>query len=122
MEDGPMPSYLVDVYQGNNRTITVNVLDASTLLPVNLSGYRAILTVKINKSDSSAVIVKDTDNGPSEAEIGAANKGEILFYLVPADTSPLSVRQYVYDVTVIDQNSRTYTVLEGVFNVAQAVR
>jgi uncharacterized protein YlzI (FlbEa/FlbD family) len=45
----------------------------------------------------------------------------MFFYLVPADTVSLEIRQYVYDVKVTLLTGKKYTVLEGVINLLEPV-
>ena len=45
----------------------------------------------------------------------------LLPYLVPADTSALDIRQYVFDVRVTLATGKVYTVLDGTIDLQQPV-
>lgn len=113
-----VPYYSIDMYLSDNRTFRVFV-KTPDLNVVDLTGATGVMTIKVDKS-SSVLIQKSTANA-SEGAIGAADEGEMFFYLVPADTSSLDARQYVFDVSVTLTNGKKYTVLEGVLNLDQPV-
>jgi len=108
-----------DIYAGNNRQLRVLVRDED-LNVIDITGATAVFTVKTTKSAASASISKSTAVS-GEGQIGAADEGEIFFFLVPADTSSLDVRQYVFDVKVTLSSGNAYTVVEGVVNLIEAV-
>ena len=110
-----MPFTALDIYANNNRTLTVYVKTADLNI-VDITSAVAILTVKVSKESTSPDIVKSTAIA-GQGAIGAANKGELYFYLVPADTVNMAIRQYVYDVTITLATGKKYTVLEGVINL-----
>ena len=109
----------IDLYANNNRTLRVYV-KTPDLNIVNLTGAVGVFTVRTEKGVATAVITKHT-NVPAEGQIGAADEGEMFFYLVPADTTTLAIRQYVFDIKVTLSSGKVYTVLEGVINLQQPV-
>jgi len=113
-----VPHYKIDIYADNNRTIRIYVKD-DDLNVVDLTGASAILTVKQTK-DTAVLFTKSTAV-PAEGAIGAADEGEIFFYLLPADTASLDIGQYVFDVKVTLSGGNEYTVVEGIFNLLQPV-
>jgi hypothetical protein len=81
---------------------------------INITGATCTLNVRENKGESP-VITKSTDN-PTDGVIGAPNKGEFYFYIVPSDTSSLEERQYFFDI-VVEVSLKTYVVAEGVITL-----
>ena len=113
-----MPFETIELYAGNNRTLRVYVKD-DNLDVINVTGATGVLTVKKTK-DSSAEFTKSTAI-PAQGQIRSPDQGEMLFYIVPADTANLDVRQYVFDVKVTLSTGKAYTVLEGIINLQQPV-
>jgi hypothetical protein len=106
------------MYAKNNRTFRVYVKDAD-LNVVNVAGSTGIWTFKKTKADA-ALFTKSTAI-PTQGAIGSPDQGELIFYIVPADTATLDIRQYVYDVRLTLPSGATYTVCEGVVNLLQPV-
>lgn len=113
-----VPFETVELYAKNNRTFRVYVKD-DNLDVINVTGATGILTVKKTK-DSSAEFTKSTSI-PAQGQIGSPDQGELFFYVLPADTVNLDIRQYVFDVKVTLSTGRVYTVLEGIINLQQPV-
>jgi hypothetical protein len=113
-----VPYESIDMYANNNRTFRVYV-KTPELNIVNVTGATGIFTFKKTKDDPP-LFTKSTAI-PAQGAIGSPDQGELLFYIVPADTSGLDIRQYVFDVRVTLATGKTYTVLEGVVNLQQPV-
>jgi hypothetical protein len=108
------------LYAKDSKTYVVYVKDRD-LNPVDLTGAVATLTWRPTKGSSVVSLSKRT-NVAGQGEIGAANKGEAFFYLVPSDTTTLeSDRQYVWDIQVTLSTGKRYTVLEGVTTLRKPV-
>ncbi len=114
-----VPYEAIDLYADNDRTFRV-FIKTPDLNVVDLTGATGVLTVKETKDSASPSIQKSTAN-PSEGAIGAANKGEMFFYIVPADTASLTIRQYVYDIEVTLSDGKKYTTATGVLNLLQPI-
>jgi len=114
-----MPYETFYMYSGDSRTMIVYVKDKDQN-PIDLSGATAVLTWKTDKDAASATLTKTTAVA-ADGAIGAADLGEIYFYLLPDDTNTLTIRQYVWSVAVTLSNGKVYTVLDGVANVLQSV-
>lgn len=108
-----------DVYANSDRTLRVYV-KTPELNIINLTGATGVFTIKASKSDTVATIQKSTAVS-AQGQIGSPDQGEMFFYLVPADTATLAIRQYVYDVRVTLSTGKAYTVLEGTINLQQPV-
>jgi hypothetical protein len=113
-----VPNETMELYAHNDRILRVYVKTPCMNI-VNLTGAVGVFTVKPDLS-STAVIVKHT-NVPAEGMIGAADEGEMFFFVVPADTATLDIRQYVFDVKVTLVTGKVYTVLSGVINLLEPV-
>lgn len=114
-----VPYEEIQIYANNNRTLRVFV-KTPDLNIVNLTGAVGVFSVKTDKSSSTTLISKHT-NVPAEGQIGAADQGEMFFFLIPSDTATLDIRQYVFDVKVTLSNTKVYTVLEGTIDLQQPV-
>ena len=114
-----VPFYSMELYADNNRRLRVYIRDPQ-LNVIDITGAVGIFTVKLSKSDLVPVIQKSTDVA-GEGEIGAADEGEMFFYILPTDTDSLDIGQYVYDIRVTLEDGSTYTTVEGVLNLLQPV-
>jgi len=115
----PVPFETMDLYAANNRRLRVFIRDANLNI-INLTGATGVFTVKLLKSDASPTIQKSTAV-PAEGMIGAADEGEMFFFILPADTDSLDICQYVFDVQVTLADGNVYTTVEGVLNLLQPV-
>ncbi|MEI7943003.1 MAG: hypothetical protein WCH76_07585 [Candidatus Riflemargulisbacteria bacterium] len=113
-----VPYESIDLYANNNRTFRVYVKD-SDLNIINVAGCTGMFTFKKTKEDSP-LFTKSTSIA-AQGAIGSPDQGELLFYILPADTATLDIRQYVFDVRLTLASGATYTVLEGVINLQQPV-
>lgn len=114
-----VPYETIEMYANNDRVLRVYAKTADLNI-VNLTGAVGVFTVKTDKTATLAVITKHT-NVPAEGQIGAADEGEMFFYIVPADTVHLDIRQYVFSIRITLSTGKTYTILEGVINLEQPV-
>ena len=109
----------LSMYAGSDKTYKCVVKDR-TLNPINVYNGVGIMSWKHDKSATAFILQKHT-NIPSEGSLGDPTQGELLFYLVPADTSALEIRQYAFDVKVHLSNGKWYTVAEGTINLHKPV-
>ena len=113
-----VPSYTVDMYKSDDRTFRVFV-KTPELNVVDLTGAVGNMTFK--EQPGGSVVIDKSTNVAGEGQIGAADEGEMFFYLVPADTSSIDARQYVFDISVTLASGKKYTILTGVMNLLQPV-
>jgi hypothetical protein len=111
--------YNIILYAGDDKTYRVYVRDRD-LNPIDLTGAVGVFTLKKYKTDSSATLQKRTDVS-GEGQMGAADLGEMLFYILDTDTQSLETRQYVFDVKIKVESGKIYTVLEGTLNLRRPV-
>ena len=114
-----VPYEEIQIYANNNRTLRVFV-KTPDLNVVNVTGAVGVLSVKTDKSAMTAIMTKHT-NVPAEGQIGSPDQGELIFYILPADTASLDIRQYVFDVKVTLSSGKAYTVLEGIIDLQKPV-
>ena len=114
-----VPYQSIDLFANNDRTFRVFV-KTPDLNIVNLTGAQGILTVKTDKCSPTVIFQKSTMVG-TQGAIGSPDQGEMFFYIVPADTATLDIRQYVFDVRTTLSPGKSYTVLEGVINLDKPV-
>lgn len=96
-----------------NRVFIVKDQDGSVL---DLSGWSAKLSVKLNETDSSVLISKSSTDA-SEIDIHDPTNGKLRVYFVPADTSSLTPRTYVYDLQLTSVAGKVYTTHKSTFSV-----
>jgi hypothetical protein len=114
-----VPYVSFELYAGSNRRLRVYVKDGDLQI-VDLTGATCIFTMRQTKDDP--IVVQKTTAVPAEGMIGAADEGEVFFFLVPADTATLDICQYVFDVSVTKATGEVYkAVVEGVINLLQPV-
>ena len=107
------------VTQSDDRTLRIYVKDPNNEV-INLTGASAVLTFRESRTSADPSIELST-TASSEGMIGAADKGEIFFFIVPSDTEDLPLRQYVWDCRVTLSSGKTYTVLNGVMDLGNSV-
>jgi len=113
-----VPYEVIDLEAGVNRTIRILARNPELDI-VDVTGATAVFTVKATL-DSSASITKTTATS-GQGEIGAGDEGEIYFYIIPGDTSALTIRQYKWDVNITLANGKKYRIVHGVLNLIKRV-
>jgi hypothetical protein len=103
----------LDIYRGDDETITLTFVDKITGQPKNLTGSSFFFTAKINSSDpdSAAVILKKMTNYSDSSGTGIA-----MVPLTHTDTA-VGLGTYVYDVQWVDAAGNVKTVLKGKLTV-----
>lgn len=107
--------------RGVDKTLRVTVSDEDGDA-VDLTGATVYFRVKVDISDASAVIEK-VSTDVAEIEINAdPTTGLADIYLIPGDTSSLTLVPHVYDVWVTLANGKSYAVVEpSAFRLERAV-
>lgn len=111
-----------DFFRGDNRDLDVVVKDSAGSI-VNITGATFKFTVKDKKSDTAFLFQKTTTLA-TEILITDAPVGEVTVFILPADTSSLSVfneRALFYDLEITTALSKVYTVVEGVINMKEDI-
>lgn len=112
-EKSAMKNRFLTLSLGDSKQYVCYVKDRN-LNPINISN--AVCYLKVWEDTTQAPIITKATNVSGEGLIGAADKGEFYFYLVPADTENLSAQQYPYEISV-DINGNHYTVSQGIINM-----
>ena len=105
--------------QSDDRTLRIYVKDPNSEV-INLTGAVAVLSFR-ESSVSDDVSIQLSTAVAAEGVIGAADRGELFFFLVPDQTADLSLRQYVWDCRVTLESGKSYTVLTGVMDLGNSV-
>jgi len=114
-----VPYYNVELYAGSDRTLRLYVRDQDDNI-VDLTGATCKFTMRRTKD--GPILVQKSTAVPAQGQIGSADRGEVLFYLIPSDTSSLDVyEQYVFDMHVQVASGKQATVLEGLIDLKQPV-
>ena len=109
-----VPFEKIEIYSSNDRTIHIYVRDPSLDI-IDLTGATAVFTVK--QTREGPILLQKSTADPNEGLVGAADQGEVYFYITDTDTVNMEIRQYVYDVRVTLSNGKAYTVLVGVLDL-----
>ena len=85
--------------------------------PINLSGYKAVLGLKINQNDATNFLELNTQN----SGIALGNTaGTIAVNFTPANTGALPLDSYFYSLYLIDASGNPLSpLLTGKFNVSR---
>ena len=114
-----VPNETIELFTNNNRTFRVYV-KTPELSIINVAGAVGILTGKATKDSTIPTFTKSTAIA-GQGSIGSPDHGEMFFYIVPADTVNIDVRQYVFNVKVTLSTGKVYTILEGIINLQQSI-
>lgn len=104
-----LPENSLSITRGTSKTIELIVTDCAGKA-ANLTGAKVVLTVKDTSSAQTPLIQKNSDF-PAQAEITFPRLGKARFYMFPADTQTLALKQYTFDVWVILASGERYAVV-----------
>lgn len=116
MEKSAMKNRFLSLVAGDNKQYVCYVKDRK-LNPINITD--AVCTLKIWQNTEQPPVIEKHTNVSSEGVIGAANKGEFYFYLLPSDTESLPEQQYPFEITV-DLSGKHFTVSTGVLDLKKS--
>jgi len=116
------------ITQGENKTLKIIVKDVAKALQ-DLTGYQIFFTLKKRYDDTTPLILKrSTLAGGGDTQIlivlpqTGTTKGLARIFLLPSDSTPLQVGDYVCDCWVVDPGSiRTTIVAEKAFTIGPRV-
>lgn len=116
-----IPTDLLTMYRGESRRLRFFVID-STGAAVNVKGALCVFTFR--RGRTGPILFTKSTAVAGEGEIGAADRGEVFFWLVPTDTQNLDVEsQYVADMTVtLSGGDGPYTAEESIVDLFARVR
>lgn len=102
------------MFRGDNASFLVTAKRRSStgaLEVVDMTGGTARLTLKKKKADTSSILQK------TGAVQSPGTAGNILFSIIPADTSAIVPDVYFYDVQATTSGGSVYTVVQGTFEI-----
>jgi len=105
--------------QGDDRTLRIYVKDPNNEV-IKLTGATGLLTFRESSTSADPSIELSTSDS-GQGMIGAADRGEVFFFLIPSDTEDLALRQYVWDCRITLASGKSYTVLNGVMDLGNSV-
>lgn len=103
--------------RGDNFQRTFTIIDQQGNV-LNITGWAAKFTVKEYETDTyaNAKIKKSTDL-PTEILISAPASGQLIVYIIPADTSNLDIKTYYYDLEMTTDTGKIYTTHRSEFTI-----
>jgi len=113
-----MPYEKIELMADNDRTLRLLIRDKN-LDVIDITGGTGVFTVRTKKS--GPIIMAKSTATAAEGTLGAADEGELFFYILPADTISLDTRQYVFDMQITLSSGKKYTVMEGLINLQNPV-
>ena len=85
---------------------------------VDVTGYSALMDVKIAPTSVSNIIELSSANG--RITVGTTD-GTFTLNLTPAETTDIPVGNYVYDLQITSPTGTVYTLLAGGFTITSQV-
>ncbi len=116
-----LPENGVEIISGTSKTLQVAVTDLDGN-PVDITGSRIVLSVKLSSEDRNPLIQKTTDD-PAQARLTKPQGGLAEIYFKPADTQNLDFRlDYLFDIWLITAAGDRFAIVPtNVFKVTDAV-
>lgn len=108
----------LSIVSGDNKTyrLTLQEYIDGTATAINLTGGSVLFTVKESCDDTSATIQKNSDV-VGEITLVTPASGIVDVFLVPADTSSLTAKVYVFDVQATISSGEVITCNIGQFTI-----
>lgn len=103
---------------GYNKSFTLSWISSGNV--VDLTSYKARLTVRARKDSSSAILSIDTDNDPTLIAIPTPANGVVNLTLSSSTTEALSFEFGYYDLELYTA-SVSYRVMEGTVRLSKEV-
>lgn len=113
-----VPTYIIEMYLGSDRAFSCYIKDQDLNI-INLTG--AVGTFTLRQVKGGTLIFQKVTSNSAQGAIGSADQGQVLFYLLPADTSTLTAGQYVWDISIVVGGKTYLAVCEGVINLLKSV-
>lgn|SRR5574342_852256 len=102
---------LLEIWQGEDKSITVTLTDASGNAYGSTAGLTFLYRVTTQATDRSAIIEKTTSAGITNGI------SEITIALDKADTDDLDPGDYYHELRVTDGSANEDVVFEGIFRL-----
>lgn len=110
-------TFHLPLQEGMDHTFKFIYVDESTLLPIDLSGYRADLYVRM--SPGSTQVLKGISSSYSYADgsITLGSTGEIILKITGAFTANLNWSDGIYDMVLTNPDQNRSKILKGMVNI-----
>ena len=107
----------ITIKRNNDRTYNTTIRDKTTLVPINITGYKLIFSVKKRSTDSDDDAIIYFENTvhtvPSE--------GTTYITINAEGTKDIDTGKYCYDVLLIDDHQKRASSETGQFIVDQEI-
>ena len=111
----------LDIDVGTDFYIDTSYEDNITKLPMDLTGYSALMELRPSWNDNTLLLTLSSGNG--KILLGGVD-GTILVHFSPADTAqPAGVYwdRAVYDLILTDNNNISFKLISGMINLVGVV-
>lgn len=103
--------------EGMDHTFKFIYTDESTLLPINLTGYRADLYVRMVPGSTQVLKGLSTSYSYADGSITLGANGEITLKITGGFTTNLNWSSGIYDLVLTDPNQNRSKILKGFVNI-----
>lgn len=103
--------------EGMDHTFKFIYLDESTLLPINLTGYRADLYVRMSPGSTQVLKGISSSYSYSDGSITLGSDGMITLKISGDFTTDLNWSKGIYDVVLIDPDQNRVKIINGFVNI-----
>ena len=104
------------IYRGDDKTWNLAFKDAEGD-PIDITGATVWFTAKENTTDedASAVLQKQITSHSNPTQ------GETQLSLIPSDTDAMEVKDYEYDMQLVESSGKVSTFMRGKLNIIQDI-
>ena len=106
------------IEQGATFGQTLTLKDSSDTL-INLTGY-ASAEMDLRETPESSAVVATLTTANSRITLGGS-AGTVTLSISATDTANLTAGDGVYDLEIVDGNSRVYRILEGTYSIRRNI-
>lgn len=110
-------TFHLELSEGIDYTFPFVLVDDSTLLPIDLTGYRADLYVRSSPGSTQILKGITTSFSYADGSILLGSSGQITLNLSGAFTSGVNWSSGVYDLVLTNPNQGRSKILKGIVNV-----
>lgn len=103
--------------EGMDHTFKFIYTDESTLLPIDLTGYRADLYVRMSPGSTQVLKGISTSYSYADGSITLGSAGEITLKISGAFTTEINWSKGIYDLVLTDPDQNLTKVLKGFVNI-----
>jgi len=103
--------------EGMDHTFKFVYTDESTLLPIDLTGYRADLYVRMSPGSTQVLKGISTSYSYADGSITLGSRGQIDIRITGAFTTDLNWSKGLYDLVLTDPDQNRTKILKGFVNV-----